>query len=207
MSKQLSPLLLILLCGSCSQPPINTRQQPKLLASLPTLSTVKQAATLEIQNDWNGYSDITPILRHYKLKMTQQQLVGNAYIAVGGYGAAGIRQQRTTKVKIPAAIVSKFLTTLSTTPLQTGAYKPKILKKDDYPMIEIKIKSDRKQIIFSSKSQGVDRIPWQIAIIENNIKKEYISNSAIPAQAFRQIDPILDRSGIEQIIQRRRKKK
>jgi hypothetical protein len=208
MSNKLSPLLLILLCGSCRQPQVNTLQQPKpLLASLPTLSTVKQAATVEIQNDWNGYSDITPILRHYKLKLDRQELVGNAYIAVGGYGAAGIHQQRTTKVKIPAALVTKFLTTLSKTPLQSGVYKPAILKTDDYPAIEIKIKSGKKQITFSSKSQGVDRIPWKIAIVENNIKKEYISNSAIPAQAFRTIDPILDRSGIEQIIQRRRQKK
>jgi hypothetical protein len=209
MSNKLSPLLLLLLCGGCSQASVDTStiQQPQLLVSLPTLATVKQAATVEIQNDWNGYSDITPILRHYKLKVDHQQLVGNAYIAVGGYGAMGIRQQRTTKVKIPAAIVSKFLTTLSTTPLQVGAYKPKILKHDDYPTIEIKIKADQKQVTFSSKSQGVDRIPWKIAITENKTTKEYISNSAIPAQAFRQINSILDRSGVDQIIQRRRLKK
>jgi hypothetical protein len=205
VSKKLSPLLLIWLCSSCSnQSQVTTIQQPKLLASLPTLSTIKQAATVEIQNDWNGYSDITPILRHYKLKLDRQQLIGNAYIAVGGYGAGGIHQQQTTKVKIPAIIVTKFLTTLANTPLQAGVYKPFILKKDDYPAIEIKIKTDRQQITFSSKSQGVDRIPWKISIAENNITKEYISNSAIPAQAFRQINSILDRSGVDQIIQRRR---
>ncbi len=207
MSNKLSPLLLLFLCGGCSQAPVSKVLPPKLLASLPTLTTVKQAATVEIQNDWNGYSDITPVLRHYKLKLDQQQLVGNAYIAVGGYGAMGIHQQRTTKVKIPAAIVSKFLATLSTTPLRLGAYKPKILKHDDYPMIEIKIKADQKQVTFSSKSQGVDRIPWKIAITENNTTKEYISNSAIPAQAFRLINPMLDRSGVDQIIQRRRQRK
>jgi hypothetical protein len=209
MSNKLSPLLLLLLCGGCSPTSVNTStiQQPQLLATLPTLATVKQAAMVEIQNDWNGYSDITPVLRHYKLKLDQQQLVGNAYIAVGGYGAMGIRQQRTTKVKVPAAIVSKFLTTLSTTPLQVGAYNPKILKNDDYPTIEIKIKSDKKQITFSSKSQGVDRIPWKVTISENNTTKEYISNSAIPAQAFRLINSTLDRSGVDQIIQRRRVKK
>jgi hypothetical protein len=210
MSKKLSPLLSILLCSGCNQTlVVKTIKPPQLLTSLslPTLATVKQAATVEIQNDWNGYSDITPVLRHYKLKLHQQQLVGNAYIAVGGYGAAGIHQQRTTKVKIPAAIVSKFLTTLSTTPLQIGAYKPTILKTDDYPEIGIKITIDQQQITFSSKSQGVDRIPWQVAITENNTTTKYISNSPIPAQAFRQINSILDRSGVDQILQRRRQRK
>jgi hypothetical protein len=207
MSNKLSPLLLLFLCGGCSQTPVSKVPQSKLLASLPTLATVKQAAMVEIQNDWNGYSDITPVLRHYKLKVDQQQLVGNAYIAVGGYGAMGIRQQRTTKVKIPAPIVSKFLTLLSTTPLQSGTYKPKMIKNDDYPTIEIKIKVDCKQITFSSKSQGINRIPWKVTIAENNTTKDYISNSAIPAQAFRLIHPILDRSGIDHIIQRRRVKK
>jgi hypothetical protein len=209
MSNKLSPLLLLLICGGCTPASVNTStiKSPQLLASLPRLATIKQAGTVEIKNDWNGYSDITPVLRHYKLKLDRQQLVGNAHIALGGYGAAGIRQQRTTKIKIPAPIVSKFLTTLSKTPLQTGSYKPSLLKKDDYPAIEIKIKTDRQQVTFSSKSQGVDRIPWKIAITENNTTKEYISNSPIPAQAFRILNSSLDRSGIDQIIGHRRVKK
>jgi hypothetical protein len=209
MSKTLSHLLLLLLCGSCSPTLVNTStiQSPKLLASLPTLANIQQAATVEIHNDWNGYSDITPVLRHYKLKLDRQQLVGNAHIALGGYGAAGIRQQRTAKLKIPAPIVSKFLTALSKTPLQAGIYKPSIPKKDDYPSIEIKIKADKKQVTFSSKSQGVDRIPWKISITENNVTKEYISNSPIPAQAFRLLNANLDRSGVDHIIHRRRVKK
>ncbi len=208
MSKQLSPLFLILLCGSCSQPQVNPPQQPKLLlASLPTLSTVTQAATVEIRNDWNGYSDITPVLRHYKLKLDQQQLVGNAHIAVGGYGAGGIRQQQTTKIKVPAIVVTKFLTTLAKTPLQSGVYKPLITHKDDYPAIEIKVQSGKRQVTFSSKSQGVDRIPWKITITENNTTTEYISNSPIPAQAFRILNTSLDRSGVDQVIHRRRQRK
>ena len=166
-----------------------------------------QAQTVEIRNDWNGYSDITPILRHYKLRVEQQKLVGNAYIAVGGYGAGGIHQQRTTKVKIPAAIVTKFLTTLAKTPLKSGIYRPLIADTDDYPTIEIKVKMAGKQIIFRSQSQGVDRIPWQITTIDNKITKVYISNSPIPAQAFRVLNPSLDRSGVDHIIQRRLKRR
>ena len=206
MFKKLSPLLLVLLCVSCGNSQVDLTKN-QTLRSESQLATLMQAQTVEIRNDWNGYSDITPILRHYKLRVEQQKLVGNAYIAVGGYGAGGIRQQRTTKVKIPAAIVTKFLTTLAKTPLKSGIYRPLITDTDDYPTIEIKVKMAGKQVIFRSQSQGVDRIPWQITTIDNKITKVYISNSPIPAQAFRGLNPSLDRSGVDNIIQRRLKRR
>ena len=206
MLKKLSPLLLLLICVGCGNSQADSKQS-RILIPRSNLTAVLQAQTVEIHNDWNGYSDITPILRHYKLRLVSKDLVGNAHIAVGGYGAGGIHQQRTTKVKIPAIVTTKFLTTLAKTPLQTGTYKPLIARKDDYPSIAIQLKIDKKQVIFSSQSQGVDRIPWKITITENNTTTEYISNSPIPAQAFRILNSSLDRSGIDHIIHRRRVKK
>jgi hypothetical protein len=204
--RKLSPLLLIL-CGSCTQPTVDKPIQHKVLITKPNLAIVRRSQTVEIRNDWHGYSDITPVLRHYKLRLEHQQLAGNAYIAVGGYGIAGIRQQRTNKVKIPAAVVTKFLTTLSKTPLEVGAYQPLINRPDNYPAIEIKVRSDRQQVIFSSRSQRVDRIPWKITVIENKITKEYISNSTIPNQAFHILNSSLDQSGVDGIIYRRTNQK
>lgn len=206
MSKKPSPLLFLLLLAGCTHPQVNSTQL-QVLTSPPNLTKVMKAQTVEIHNDWNGYSDITPILRHAKLRLEQQQLVGNAYIAVGGYGAGGIRQQQTTKVKIPAAVTTKFLTTLSKTPVKTGIYQPRIDHTDDYPSVKIKIKIDRQEIIFRSESQGVDRIPWQVTVKENNTTKNYISNSPLPAQALRILSPMIDRPGIDQIILRRRRHK
>lgn len=200
--RKLSPLLL--LCCGCTQPVIDRPIQPQVLISKPNLAIVMRSQTVEIHNDWNGYSDITPILRHYKLRLEHQQLLGNAYIAVGGYGITGIRQQQTTKVKIPADVVTKFLTTLAKTPLEVGAYQPKTNRPDHYPSIEIKVKSDRQQVTFSSRSQRVDRIPWKITVIENKITKEYISNSTIPNQAFHILNSSLDQSGVDRIIYKRR---
>jgi hypothetical protein len=213
--KKLSSLLLLSICVGCGNSQADSKQSQVLLTprsrSAPpmrsNLNASIQAQTVEIHNDWNGYSDITPILRHYKLRLVNKDLVGNAHIAVGGYGAGGIHQQRTAKVKIPAVVVTKFLTTLAKTPLQTGVYKPLIGRKDDYPSIEIQLKIDKKQVVFTSQSQGVDRIPWKIAITENNTTKEYISNSPIPAQAFRLLNSSLDRSGVDRIVHRRRVKK
>jgi hypothetical protein len=206
MFKKLPPLLLLLFCVGCDSPQADSKQS-HILTPRSNLTSLMQAQTVEIHNDWNGYSDITPILRHYKLRLVHKDLVGNAHIAVGGYGAGGIHQQQTTKVKIPAVVVTKFLSTLAKTPLQSGIYKPLIAHPDDYPSIDIKVKIDKKQVVFSSKSQGVDRIPWKIAITENNTTTEYISNSPIPAQAFRVLNASLDRSGVEGIIHRRRVKK
>ena len=166
-----------------------------------------QAQTVEIHNDWNGYSDITPILRHYKLRIEQQKLVGNAYIAVGGYGAAGVHQQQTTRLAIPAAVTTKFLTMLANTPLQVGTYKPEIARTDDYPSIKIQLKRDRQEVIFSSQSQSNNYVPWKVIVIQAHSTTEYISNSPLPAQALRLLDPYVSRHGIEQIIQRRRPSK
>lgn len=205
MFKTRSLLWLLILCSSCTSSEID-RVQSQPVSKLPALDTVIQAQKVEIFNDWNGYSDITPILRHYKLRRERQELIGNSHVAVGGYGAAGVHQQQTKKVKIPAAQTAKFLEILAKTPLEVGNYRPRLERSDDYPSVKIQIESDRQQIIFSSQSQSIDRSPWKVTIDRNNTKTEYISNSALPTQALQILSPYLDRPGIEQIIQRRRQR-
>ncbi len=161
---------------------------------------VMAANTVEIQNDWNGYSDITPVLRHAKLQLQNGELVGNSHIAVGGYGAAGIRQQVTTKVKIPAVVTAQFLATLAKTPLKTGVYTPTIVRADDYPRIRIVLKSPQQQAIFSSVSQGVNRTPWQVMVGTVDPSQNYITNSNLPAQALQLLAPYLNDPGIDRII-------
>ena len=83
MFKKLPPLLLLLICTGCDSPQADSKQS-QILIPRSNLNAVMQAQTVEIHNDWNGYSDITPILRHYKLRLVNKDLVGNAHIAVGG---------------------------------------------------------------------------------------------------------------------------
>ncbi len=203
LSKKLS-LLLLLACNSCTHAPIEPVAQSQPLTPPPSLAAVMQAQTVEIYNDWNGYSDITPVLRHYKLRIERQKLVGNAHVAVGGYGADGVHQQQTTRLSIPATVATKFLATLSRTPLQVGLYKPKTARTDDYPSIKIQLKIDRQEVIFSSQSQGNNYIPWKVRVTHANSTTEYISNSALPAQALQLLDPYVARHGIDKIIQRQR---
>ena len=203
MQKKLLTLLLI--CSSCAAPIEPVAQSQSLTTPLP-MPPLMQTATVEIRNDWNGYSDITPVLRHYKLRIEHQKLVGKAHIAVGGYGAAGIHQQQTKRLTVPAAVTTKFLATLAKTPLQVGSYKPLIDRTDDYPSIAIDLKIDRQQVIFSSQSQGNNYVPWKVTVIQANKTTSYISNSAIPAQALQILAPYLNRQGIDRIIQQRRQK-
>jgi hypothetical protein len=213
MFKKRSLLWLLGLCSGCTSSEIE-RVQSQPVSKLPLLTTVMQAQTVEIHNDWNGYSDVTPILRHYKLRRERQELIGNAHVAVGGYGAAGIRQQQTKRVKIPAAQTAKFLAILAKTPLQVGKYQPQMERSDDYPFVKIQIEMERKQIIFSSQSQSIDRSPWKVTILvprgyangQNNPTTEYISSSALPTQALQVLSPYLDLPGIDHIIERRRPK-
>lgn len=204
MSKKLSALLLFLLCSSCTKsvdPPARSQEEPQ--PPLPSLAMVAQGSTVEIHNDWNGYSDITPVLRHYKLRLQNRELVGKAHIAVGGYGGGGIRQQATTKVKIPAAVTAQFLAILSKTPIETGTYKPTITHRDDYPRIKIAINFNQQQVTFSSESQGTQNTPWKVIvrpIDKQQPSKDYITSSNLPSIALKLVNPYLDKSGVDRII-------
>jgi hypothetical protein len=206
MYKKVSPilLLLLLLISGCDRLSIESsaQSQPSEQQVVP-LEVLQRAETVEIHNDWNGYSDITPILRHSKLRLDRQKLVGNSHIAVGGYGAAGIHQQKTAKVQIPAAVTAQFLATLAKTPLQVGTYKPRLDAIDHYPSIQIRVTVSGRHITFSSQSQADNYVPWKVTLQQKDRATEYISNSAFPAQALRLLNPYLDRTGLEAIVQRR----
>jgi hypothetical protein len=136
--------------------------------------------------------------------LQNRELVGNSHIAVGGYGAAGIRQQATTKVKIPAKIATQFLSTLAKTPLKSGKYQPLIKHADDYPSVTIRVKVKQQLVTFSSQSQGVSRAPWKVSIRSGKTNTDYISNTDFPTQSLKLLSPYLDNPGIDRIIQRRR---
>jgi hypothetical protein len=205
--KTLPLLLLLLLVSSCDRLSIESSAQSQPAAHQVPLDVVKRAETVEIHNNWNGYSDITPILRHSKLRLDRQKLVGNSHIAVGGYGAAGIHQQKTAKVQIPPAVTAQFLATLAKTPLQVGTYKPRLEAIEHYPSIQIRVTVAGRHITFSSQSQADNYVPWKVTLQQPDRTTEYISNSAFPAQALRLLNPYLDRAGLEAIVQRRLRQK
>lgn len=178
-----------------------TPPSPSLI-SLPQLGA---ATVVNIKNDWNGYSDITPIERHYQFKNSAGGLFGDGYFAVGGYGAYNIRQQYTKKIVIPALVTRQFLQKLSETKVySTSKYQPIQKRHDDYPAITIQIITSERQVKFFSSSQGQDHIPWQIKIKEKNQEKIYASASAAPAAALLLLKPYIDHPGLDDVINKRR---
>lgn len=195
--------LLLLGCqiGSPSKKVAQSQPQ-KILIQLPPL----RAATLvNIKNDWNGYSDITPIERHYQFKNSASGLSGDGYFAVGGYGAYNIRQQYTKKIAIPALITQQFFQKLNETKIHSSSwYQPIKKRSDDYPAVTIKITTPEQQVTFFSSSQGQDHIPWQIKIKEKTKEKTYVSESAAPAAALLLLKPYIDHPGLENVINKLR---
>jgi hypothetical protein len=191
--------------AGCQKPP-----PPPPVSKSPTPVTITQpqqlhtATLVQIKNDWNGYSDITPIVRHYKLKPTGGGLAGNGHFAVGGYGAYNIRQQYTKRITIPAPIAQQFFRQLGETKMQQSThYQPIKNRSDDYPAITIQIVTPRQEVTFFSSSQGKNYVPWQI----KTKQATYISNSATPAAALAILKPYIDHPGLEQVINKRRQPK
>ncbi len=177
-------------------------QPQKILIQLPPM----RAATLvNIKNDWNGYSDITPIERHYQFKTSASGLYGEGYFAVGGYGAYNIRQQYTKKIAIPALVTQQFFQELNKTKIySTSHYQPIKKRRDDYPAITIQVTTPEQKVTFFSSSQGQDHTPWQIKITEKTKEKIYVSESTAPATALLLLKPYIDHPGLEDVINKLR---
>jgi hypothetical protein len=200
-------LLFLLLSGCQIESPRkkvaqSSPQPPSMLISLPQL----RAATLvNIKNDWNGYSDITPIERHYQFKNPVSGLSGDGYFAVGGYGAYNIRQQYTKKIVIPALVTKQFFQKLNETKIYgTSQYQPLHKRRDDYPAITIQVTTPEHKVTFFSSSQGQNHIPWQIKIKEKTREKSYVSQSTAPAAALVLLKPYIDHPGLEDVINKLR---
>jgi hypothetical protein len=196
--RKLSICLSFLLLPGCQigSPPKKLVQShpPRNLIQLPPLRTV---TSVNIKNDWNGYSDITPIERHYQFRNSANSLSGNGYFAVGGYGAYNIRQQYNKKIVIPALVTQQFFQKLNETKIYSSSqYQPITKRRDDYPAITIQITTPEHQVTFFSSSQGRHHTPWRIKIKG----KTYVSNSDAPAAALLLLKPYIDHPGLEDVI-------
>jgi hypothetical protein len=160
---------------------------------------------VEIKNDWNGYSDITPITRHYRFNKTGETLNGNGNFAVGGHGGYNIRQEYSKKITIPAALTQEFFQKLGESPLvMSRKYKPKFVRRDDFPNISIYLKTADREVTFTSRSQGDHHAPWQVRIKKNKVTEYYVTNSPVPGVALDLIKTHIDHPGLDVAINKLR---
>ncbi len=170
-----------------------------------SVGSLSNATTVEIEDDWNGYSDITPIVRHYRFKLENTALTGDGHFAIGGYGGYNIHQQYSKKIVVPAALTQQFLDKLAKAPLVASRkYKPKFVRRDDFPRVMIKVKVPDREVVFTSRSQGENNAPWQVRIKKNKVTEYYVSNSPIPGLAMDLLKPQIDHPGLDAAINKAR---
>jgi hypothetical protein len=200
--------LLPLLLSGCklSDIPVKTsNKQPPEGKPSGQVGNLSNATAVEIENDWNGYSDITPIARHYRFKLEDTALAGNGHFAIGGYGGYNIRQQYSKKILVPADRTQQFLNKLAETPLVVSRkYKPKMIRRDDFPRVVIRVKAPDREVVFSSRSQGEKNAPWQVRVKKNKITEYYVSDSLVPGLAMDLLKPQIDHPGLEEAINKAR---
>ncbi len=169
------------------------------------VGSLTNATSVEIENDWNGYSDITPIVRHYRFKLENTALAGDGHFAIGGYGGYNIHQQYSKKIVVPADLTQSFLDKLATAPLVVSKkYKPKMVRRDDFPRVIIRIKAPDREVVFSSRSQGEKNSPWQVRVKKNKITEYYVSDSQVPGIAMDLLRPQIDHPGLQEAIDKTR---
>jgi hypothetical protein len=170
-----------------------------------SVGSLSNATIIEIDNDWNGYSDITPIVRHYRFKLENTALTGDGHFAIGGYGGYNIHQQYSKKIVVPAALTQQFLNKLAEAPLVASKkYKPKFVRRDDFPRVVIKVKAPDREVVFSSRSQGEKNAPWQVRVKKNKVTEYYVSNSPVPGVAMDLLKPQIDHPGLDAAINKAR---
>jgi hypothetical protein len=208
MPKNLVILLLPFLLWGCNLSGVavkmNNNNRPPEGKSGP-VGSLSNATTVEIENDWNGYSDITPIVRHYRFNLENTALTGDGHFAIGGYGGYNIHQQYSKKIVVPAPLTQQFLDKLAEAPLVVSKkYKPKFVRRDDFPRVVIKVKAPDREVVFTSRSQGENNAPWQVRVKKNKLTEYYVSNSPIPGLAMDILQPQIDHPGLEEAINKTR---
>jgi hypothetical protein len=206
MPKNFVVFLLPLLLFGCKLPEVAANfNRPVEGKQSGLVGSLSNASVVEIENDWNGYSDITPIVRHYRLKMENAGLAGDGHFAVGGYGGYNIHQQYSKKIVIPTALSQQFLSKLAEAPLVTSQkYKPKFLRRDDFPRIMIRVKAPDREVVFFSRSQGEKNAPWQVRVKKNKVTEYYVSDSQIPGLAMDMLKAQIDHPGLDAAINKNR---
>ncbi|HEX6746495.1 MAG TPA: hypothetical protein VF092_04205 [Longimicrobium sp.] len=148
---------------------------------------------VEIRDYWMGLEPQGPIEAVYHL---ERQGITFAFAGTGELTQARRRHAGPLRIAIPGTAMRAFLRGLEVAPRAPGRYEPRIEHTDDYPELTIRLRADTAVAEFYSASQGNDRRPWRVTIGG----REYVSDSAIPAEAFSYIQPYLRRAELDRHI-------
>ena len=148
---------------------------------------------IEIVDNWEGLEPPGPIEAVYHL---ERQGISHTFAGTGTLTQAHRRTSGTLAVTIPDSAIIAFLDGLAAAPRTPGEYAPNIMHTDDYPHFTIRLRTDTVAVEFYSASQGDDRRPWRVSIGG----RQYVSDSAAPADALKHILPYLRRAELDRVI-------
>jgi hypothetical protein len=97
---------------------------------------------------------------------------------------------------LPHAVARPFLDALATVRPVAGAYTPLVTHTDDYPEIEIRLRTAAGTVTFFTTSQGRHHTPWALAFAGAT----YVVPSARPARALARLRPYLRRETLDDLI-------
>lgn len=169
----LAPLLLA--CGGRAARP------EKLADVVPALAPLPEASAIRLQQSWLGFGASSA---SYTLDRRGEWFEGPA--KARGRQTSGA--EVTWQTMLPLDVAQTFLRTLSETPVYEGEYQPRISRTDDYPSIEIQVETTAGPVVFFSKSQGENNVPWGVRFAG----RTFVSDSALPAEALRALTPQLE---------------
>lgn len=138
-----------------------------------------------INETWWGLSPDAPILSQITLTLASNLALGGAFYSRGSVEPVS----RTVPITVPMSAMTSALLQLAQTPLEAGPYRPFINHTDDYPQVRIELSLPDGNVVFETRSQGRDNLPWQVIV--NG--KEYVTFSDLPSSAIKLLDPFLAR--------------
>jgi hypothetical protein len=150
--------------------------------------------SITIQDNWTGYSNLSPIQVNYQLTFQNGALIGTGNFSIASQ--QNNYQAQAIPIEIPIPVTQAFFQKLKEIQLIEGHYSPNIQKTDDYPSLSITLDTRRETIEIFSQSQGKEHIPWSAYMRD----KEYIIESGIPAEALAIIEPYLSKDVLENLI-------
>lgn len=140
--------------------PTPTVTQTALEEVAKILSHLADANMVTIKDDWGGFSPVSPLIAHISIVRTAGVYTGSGQFAAG----PGPLASRVEDYTFGDTTVEDFLTRLSGSPVEVKPYVPDVPWSDDYPSISIEVQLVDESVIFHTKSQGAQHIPWAIDI-------------------------------------------
>lgn len=200
----ITALACSLLCGcSVSSSATGGKKSIALCApnrDIPISASLDTSAvqSIVVDDSWMGLSLVAPIVARYELHRADMGFVGQAKFSVGAELPNKPPSKATEQLAVPQDVISRFLDQIATTPVTGGKYEPKFTHTDDYPSVNIELRTDTGFVALYSASQSKDFSPWKIT----NDKTECISQSGTPATALALLEPYFKRDVQKALIER-----